>query len=840
MPLPKCYQPGTAEPQLQTLWQEVGIYHFDPQRDGPVYSIDTPPPTVSGHLHLGHVYSYSQTDFMARFWRMNGYNVFYPMGYDDNGLPTERLIEKRLGIRAADMGRQAFIEKCLEVSVEAEKDYQALWQRLGLSIDWCYTYRTIDALSRRTAQLSFIDLYRKRLAYRQKAPAIWCPECRTAIAEAELNDLERETVFYTLAFKLASGETVPIATTRPELLPACVAMFVHPDDRRFKSLVGQQIIVPLFGQKVSILEDRATDPEKGTGVVMCCTFGDVTDVQWWYTHHLPLVEAIDKTGRMTQVAGDFAGLSTTEARKQIVEAMDQHGLLLAQRPTPQSVRVHERCDTPVEHIVTRQWFIRVLDFKRELLAAGNQMTWHPPHMQARYRDWIEGLKWDWCISRQRYFGVAFPVWYCTACGEVNLADEAQLPVDPFENKPAKPCKCGSTSFAPEQDVMDTWATSSLSPQIVGQWLNDPALYKQVFPFSLRPQAHEIIRTWAFYTIAKSHHHFDALPWKDVAISGWGLAPEGAGKISKSRGGGPIAPMAMIEKYSADAVRYWAASTGFGKDAYISEEKVQAGAKLVTKLWNVAQFSQRFLAGTPALAGKPAEAGIPDLSPADRWILSRTQRLIRRVTNLFRDYEYATAKSEMETFFWKDLADNYLEMAKLRLYEGTPQESEGARWALHHVFLTILKLFAPILPHVTEEIYRHLFAPAVGAGLAPAHSRATAGVAPTIQSIHLSRWPTPDKSLEDDGAESVGERLIEIATAVRRFKTEHSLALSAKIERLQIATRDARLAQMLKASIFDIMSITRTDKVEISEQADASSLVIQIECAIASGSRADET
>jgi valyl-tRNA synthetase len=813
MALPKRYHPGTTEPQLQAVWQASGLYHFDPELAGPVYSIDTPPPTVSGHLHLGHVYSYSQTDFMARFWRMNGYHVFYPMGYDDNGLPTERLVEKRLGIRATEVGRQAFIEKCLQVSVEAEKDYEALWQRLGLSIDWRYTYRTIDDLARRTSQLSFIDLYRKGLAYRQKAPAIWCPECRTAIAEAELSDLDRESVFYTLAFRLENGETLPIATTRPELLAACIAVFVHPDDARFRQLVGQPVTVPLFDQKVPVMQDAGADPQKGTGAVMCCTFGDTADVQWWYTHHLPLVEAIGPDGRMTDAAGEWSGLKSGEARKQIVKAIEERGLLLGQQHVAQSVRVHERCDTPVEYIVTQQWFVRVLEFKRELLEAGEKIAWHPAHMQARYRDWIEGLKWDWCISRQRYFGVPFPVWYCDTCGDVSLADEAQLPVDPFEHKPASPCKCGGTSFTPEPDVMDTWATSSLSPQIVGRWLADEKLYARVFPFSLRPQAHEIIRTWAFYTITQAQHHFGALPWKEVAISGWGLAPEGTGKISKSRGGGPIAPMAMIEKYSADAVRYWAASTSFGKDSVISEDKVQAGAKLVTKLWNVAQFSQRFLEASPLSLTGGIERGY--LSLADRWILSRTQRLIRRVTELFRDYEYATAKSETEVFFWKDLADNYIEMAKLRLYEGTPEAQAGAQYTLYHVLLTMLKLFAPILPYVTEEIYRHVFMQSE-----------------KKDSIHLSSWPTPDDTLEDDWIENVGEALIEAVTAVRRYKTEHGLALGAELARLQLATQDPKLAVALRGGIADIKSITRAQQVEISEQLDSNLEAVKAEGAIA--------
>jgi valyl-tRNA synthetase len=437
------------------------------------------------------------------------------------------------------------------------------------------------------------------------------------------------------------------------------------------------------------------------------------------------------------------------------------------------------------------------------------------------------------------------VWYCDACGDVSLADEAQLPVDPFECRPASPCRCGGTSFTPEPDVMDTWATSSLSPQIVGRWLADEKLYARVFPFSLRPQAHEIIRTWAFYTITKAQHHFGALPWKEVAISGWGLAPEGTGKISKSRGGGPIAPMAMIEKYSADAVRYWAASTSFGKDSVISEDKVQAGAKLVTKLWNVAQFSQRFLEGyapprptlerrterakgdeSPSISllqqalpyqpGDESPGGVaPTLSLADRWILSRTQRLVRRVTDLFRDFEYATAKSETEAFFWKDLADNYLEMAKLRLYEGAPEVREGARYALYEVLLTMLKLFAPILPYVTEKIYRHVFMQSE-----------------KKDSIHLSSWPTPDDTLEDDWIENVGEALIEAITAVRRYKTEHGLALGAELARLQLATQDPKLAEALRGGIADIKSITRARQVEIAEQLDSGLTVDKTEGTIA--------
>ncbi len=805
MSLAKRYKPKTAEPRLQAFWAESGAYHFDPESQAPVYSIDTPPPTVSGHLHLGHVYSYSHTDFMARFWRMNGYNVFYPMGFDDNGLPTERLVEKWKGVRAAEIGREAFIRRCLAVSVEAEKDYQALWQRIGLSIDWRYTYRTIDELSRRTSQLSFLKLYQAGLAYRQEAPAIWCPECRTAIAQAELLDLERESVFYTLAFQLEGGEALPIATTRPELLPACVAIFVHPDDPRHRDLAGRTARVPYFDQAVPVLADPGADPEKGTGVVMCCTFGDTADVAWWYTHSLPLRAAIDRAGRMTGLAGEFEGLPVTEARQGIVAALDAQGLLLDRQPIEQSVRAHERCDTPVEYVVSRQWFVRVLDFKEQLLAAGEGVRWHPPHMRNRYREWVENLGWDWCISRQRYYGVAFPVWYCAQCGQVMAADASELPVDPTERGPGRPCPCGGDQFEPEEDVMDTWATSSMTPQIVGQWLADPELYARVYPFSLRPQAHEIIRTWAFYTIVKSQHHFDATPWTDVAISGWGLAPEGFGKISKSRGGGPMAPMDMVERYSADAVRYWAASTGPGRDAIISEEKIQAGARLVTKIWNVARFSQRFLAGY----GPPESP--PELSPADRWILARTQRLIRRASDAFRAYDYAAAKNEVERYFWGDLADNYLEMAKLRLYNQEAEAGAGARYALYQALLTALKLFAPILPHVTEEVYQGLFKEQDGA-----------------RSIHRAGWPQVDEGLEDPAAENLGGVLVEVATAVRRYKSERNLSLGTQIARLGLATGDAALAGRLRAAAPDLVSVTRAEGVEVAPELDPALEVVQAE------------
>lgn len=787
MTLPKRYNPRTREPHLQAQWLEQGTYYFDPESDKPRFTIDTPPPTVSGHLHLGHTYSYSHTDFIARFWRMRGYNVYYPMGYDDNGLPTERLVEQRENITASEIGRSAFIERCLAVSEEAEKDYEALWQRLGLSIDWRYSYRTIDDLSRRTAQWSFLDLYKKGLAYRRQAPSIWCTECQTAIAQAEVDDLARESIFYTLAFSLDNGTTLPIATTRPELLPACVSIFIHPDDPRAADLLGQEATVPYFGQRVPILADPQADPQKGTGIVMCCTFGDTTDVAWWRTHELPLIELIGKDGKLGDPAGAFANLTIPQARQQIIQTLDERDLLLDQKPTQQTVQTHERCDTPIEFILTHQWFIRVLDHKQAFLDIGETIEWHPAHMKARYRQWVENLNWDWCISRQRYFGITFPVWYCDQCGHIALADESQLPIDPSDTAPPSACtQCGGTQFTPEQDVMDTWFTSSLTPEIVGQFFANKSLYEQASPFTLRPQAHDIIRTWAFYTIVKSYFHFDKTPWKHIALSGWGLAGEGLPKMSKSRGGGPMSPMDMIEAYSADALRYWTSSTGLGKDSIIDETKIQAGTKLINKLWNVARFCSRFLAND-SLAEQPT------LTPADRWILHRTQERIQRTTLLFERYDYASAKAELEAFFWHDLADNYLEMAKQRLYDGGTA-SDGAIFALHHALLTTIKLFAPFFPYVTEAIYQGVFDPA--------------------GSIHQSTWPTLTPDWYNPTLNQIGDSLLHIATTIRRYKSETNLSLGAEIPELHLATSDEQLLGYLREAKSDIGSITRAVNITI--------------------------
>jgi valyl-tRNA synthetase len=816
----KRYAPNQVEPEMRAFWRQNGINNFDLNSSVPVFSIDTPPPTVSGKLHLGHIFSYSHPDFIARFWRMKGYNVFYPMGFDDNGLPTGRLVEQKLGQRANEIGREVFIEKCLEISRESEKEYREIWERLGLSIDWHYTYRTIDQRARYISQLSFLDLYKRDRVYRKESPTIWCPECQTAIAQAELNDILRLTEYVTLRFSLTdsggskedSPEHILIATTRPELLPACVAIFVHPNDDRHAPLVGKTAQVPIFEQIVPIMTDPLVDPAKGTGIVMCCTFGDQTDISWWHQHKLPLVEAIGKDGQMTEQTGMLTGLSIHEARKKIKINLMDKGCIAEQKPSTQSVRVHERCDTPVEYLINQQWFIRIMDMKKELLSAGEMVNWYPAHMANQYRNWVENLHWDWCISRQRFYGVAFPVWFCDNCGNIAVAYKEQLPVDPISTRPENPChNCGGGSFTPESDVMDTWATSAMTPQIVGGWLKDHDLYRKVYPFTLRPQAHEIIRTWTFYTIAKSKFHFDELPWYHALISGWGIAAEGEGKISKSRGGGSMPPLEMMRKYSADAVRYWAASTGTGKDAIISEDKIQIGSKLVNKIWNVARFSSRFIEGyAPPESGK----GL-DLSAADRWMLSNAQELIQSVTVHFEKYDYAAAKAETEVFFWT-FADNYLEMIKQRLYDVDSPLREGARFSLYHVLLSLLKLFAPFLPFVTEKIYQSLFINNNGGIFHPPK-----------ESIHRSRWPQPKNEWIDKRAAAVGEMLLDIAVQVRRYKSENNLSLGTDINRLTISIGDKHAVDSLINAIPDLKSITRAHQIDIVNEADVPRTVNQV-------------
>lgn len=805
------YDFRTAEPRLQARWAELGIYQFDPRHHGQAYTVDTPPPTVSGRIHVGHVYSYTQADVVIRYHRMKGANVFYPFGFDDNGLPTERFVEQVRGIRARDVGRRAFIEACLALSGEVEVQFERFWKRLGLSVDWRLKYSTIDPRSRRVSQEAFLASHAKGYVYRQTAPTLWCPECGTAIAQADVEDKPGvRTLFVTLPFRLGDGGEVLIATTRPELLPACVAVIVHPDDRRYQDLIGRTVRTPLFDQEVPVLADERADPEKGTGAVMCCTFGDVTDVAWWREYQLPLRLALTRDGRMNDLAGPYAGLRLKAARAKILEDLAAAGLVRDQLEIEHTVGVHDRCKTEVEYTVASQWFIKLLDEKERFLAAGRRITWHPEHMRARYEDWIAGLRWDWNISRQRVYGVPFPVWYCRACDQPILADRAQLPIDPVEtDPPVDRCPaCGGSAFVPETDVMDTWATSSMTPGICATLLEPLGVSPDEFdrryrPMSLRPNAHDIIRTWDFYTIVRSLQLTGEIPWTSVMISGHALDPKGK-KISKSKLTVAEDPGEMLEQYSADAVRFWAASVRTGGDTLLSEDVFKNGQRLVTKLWNAAKLGLAHLEGYHPPAEPPAS-----LNATDRWLLSRLAATIQRATLLLDDDEFAAARSEVERFFWADLCDNYLELVKFRLYGdagASEADREGARYTLSHALLAVLKLFAPYLPHVTEEIY-------------------LAGFAEGAPSIHVSRWPASHPAWESLEAERIGQAMIEVVEAVRHWKAERQLSVGAPIDVLTVRCPE-ELQPALTTALLDLRSVTRANRIVLVPTPDAA-IVIEI-------------
>ncbi len=809
--LPDRYSFREAEPRLASLWADADLYAFDATSSGPIFTIDTPPPTVSGELHIGHCYSYTQTDVIARFRRMRGERVFYPMGFDDNGLPTERFVEKTIGRKATEMERADFLAHCLELIQQTEDRFEALWRRLSLSVDWHYRYSTISPQAQRTSQASFIQLYRDGRAYTQVAPTLWCPECQTAIAQAEVEDTLLPTLFSTLAFRAQDGNILPIATTRPELLPACVAIFVHPSDARYAHLIGSTASIesdpftPKERITVPILSDELADPAKGSGAVMCCTFGDSTDVLWWRKHHLPLLAAIGHDGRMTALAGDCAGLPVIAARKRILAHLAEKRLILHQESIEHMVGTHERCGTPVEYLHTRQWFIRVLDQKERFLEAGRRIRWQPEYMHARYEHWVTNLQWDWCISRQRFLGVPFPAWTCRACGELLLATLDQLPIDPRTTAPEQACRCGSIDFDPEPDVMDTWATSSCTPLIIGRWPDDPTWFAQHFPAALRPQAHDIIRTWAFYTIVKAIYHTNEIPWRSIMISGHALSALRS-KISKSKAHTASGPMALIEQESADALRYWATSVKTGNDTFFNPETLAIGRRLVTKLWNASRFAEPRLESYDQsfFAGQA-----PALLPTDRWLLSRMEQTIAYATRELEQGEYATARNEIERFFWSDLCDNYLELAKARLYREEGPARDAAAWTLYHALLNVLKLLSPYLPYITEEIYQGLFRRWDGA-----------------ESIHRSLWPAMHSECIDAEADEMGKMMLELLHQVRRYKAEHNLSVGAELATLHIGVQ-AKFQAALESAIIDLKSATRVKDIviEISEAQELLTCVI---------------
>ncbi len=784
----KNYDFRQTEREMQKFWKENNIYAFDRESRQEIYSIDTPPPTVSGSLHIGHIFSYTQAEMIARFKRMQGYNVYYPFGFDDNGLPTERLVERDEGIIARNIPGSEFIKKCISTAGKYEKEFRDLWESLGFSVDWSLQYETINPLVRRISQKSFIRLFKEGKAYMKESPVLWCTGCRTSIAQAELDTLDKDTIFNFIPFAVGE-ERLTVATTRPELLYGCVCLFVNPRDQRYKKYIGEKAQVPLYGYSIPILADEKVSQEKGTGAVMCATFGDSADVEWYEKYKLPFRRVIEPDGTISKNVPIIGGLKISEARKLIIQQLRDWELLTGEQNITHTVAVHERCGREVEIIPSKQWYIDILSNRDQFLKAADRINWYPAHMKNRYTLWVENLKWDWCISRQRYFGVPIPVWYCKNCGEPVTASEELLPVNPAETTPGKTCSCGGKDFIPESAVFDTWATSSVTPQINAKWGEGDDMSGRLLPMSLRTQAHEIIRTWAFYTIVKSLYHTGEIPWRDIMICGYVLAKKGE-KISKSKNNSGLSPAQLIETHSADVIRYWAANSRLGTDTFFASDELAIAGRFITKLWNATKFAashlQDFVPCTKLT-----------LLPVDKWIIESCRQTVSKAAGYLERYEIGLARHEIDEFFWKDFCDYYLEIVKERLYQPGKhgyQERHSAQAALYFSMLNILKLYAIYVPHITEYLYQEFFRQREG------------GI-----SLHRLCWEKSGSV--DEEIISFGEKLKAVISDIRRYKSENSLSMKAEIEKVVIEGEGFH-KDMIEKSIKDIKACCNAREVQI--------------------------
>lgn len=735
-------------------WYKDKVYKYNPKSKKKIYSIDTPPPTISGPLHIGHALNYIGFDVIARYKRMHGFELFFPIGYDNNGQPTERYVEKKLGIKSKNMPKAKFnnivIKEIKPVLKGAQQDLM-IW---GSSYDWDLIYETISPYSVKSAQYSFLDLYKKGLVYRAEEPTIWCTECQTALSQADVEDIERTTKLNWIYFDVEGGGKVKIATTRPELLPACIGVFVHPDDKRYKHLVGKKAKIPLFDYEVPIMTDHTVDMEFGSGCMMVCTFGDTDDIDKWRRYKLPLKLVITEDGRLNKEAGPYAGLELMKAREYMLEKLEGDGHLIRQEDKKQTVGTCWRCHHPIEYNVTKQWFINLVDHKKALITQGKKVKWHPNYYVKRYIDWVKNLDRNWLISRQRHFGPSIPVWYCAKCHETVLPDEKQLPIDPNVDKPKKRCKCGSSHFIGDKDVFDTWMTSSLTPQIATGWVDKSPNFKKVFPMDLRPNGHDIIRTWDFYTIVKGWFHHKSLPWTNAMINGMVLDPRGR-PMHKSKGN-VIDPRDMYNKYNADALRYWVATVNWGDDIPFHEKEFVRAQKLQIKLWNTARFMSMNLA-------KPVKS---KLELADKWILSRLAQVLKEYFSNFDNYNLSKARRELENFFYSEFCDFYLEMIKYRIYGDNKESKRAAQWTAYICLLNILKMWAPFMPFITEELYINLFKKYEKAG-----------------SIHLTSFPTDLKV--DKQAVDLGKQACQVISEIRQYKQSRNFGMGFEIESYRV-------------------------------------------------------
>ena len=788
------YDQKAIEKKWQNAWQKMSFYHFDFNSDKPVYSIDVPPRYASGPLHAGHAVHYTHIDFAARYKRMRGYNVFFPLCFDVNGIPIEERVERELNITRKDIDRHEFIKICSEFAEKNIKTMTEQFIRLGESMDPTIYYQTNAEYYRRITQISFIELYNKGYIYKGEFPVNWCPRCMTAMADAEVTYVQRATKLNTVKFYFTSaqpkqilkyhgidkdekGVYVEIATTRPEMLPVCQIVAVHPSDERSPWLVDQVLRVPLFNKEVKIVEDETVDPSFGTGVVMICTVGDKEDLNWVFKYKLPLEMCIDEEGRMTAVCGKYRGMMIEEARKAVIEDLRRDNFLVKQESLKQNVGVCWRCKTPVEFINAEQWFLKTIPFKKKVLEASNRMRWYPGFMKIRLEDWVKSLEWDWVISRQRYFATPIPLWECMDCNHVVVSRVEDCYVDPtVDPPPVEKCpKCGGKLRGCE-DVFDTWMDSSISPLYNTFWCRDKERFKKLYPMSLRPQAHDIIRTWAFYTILRCTLLTDKEPFENIMMGGFILSEDGTPMHASL--GNVIDPLEVIDEFGTDAFRCYAASCALGEDNPFRRKDVIRGTRLLRKLWNVERFIAQFL--PDHVPGQPTS-----LRTMDRWILSRYSRVVQRCTEYMDRFEFSLALKEVEYFLWHEFADHYIEMAKPFVYE--KKNVESILYTLYTIGLGLTKMFAPFFPHITEEIYHRDYKGKV-----------------KTESIHSTSWPTVE--IIDEDAEQIGEYIKKIIAGIRKWKSEQGLALNTPLQKVEIFTKKLSLIEQGREDIVVTMNI----------------------------------
>ncbi len=747
MTVPKEYDPHIIEPKWRDSWN-MSMYHFDwNDKSRPQFIIDTPPPYPTGNFHIGNSLNWCYIDFVARYKRMCGYNVMFPQGWDCHGLPTEVKVEDIHGITKNEVLREEFRKMCRELTIDNIGKMKNTMLNLGFSTDWSNEFVTMEPEYYSKTQKSFRQMYDMGRLYQSEHPVNWCPRCETAIAFAEVEYDSRDTKLNYLHF-----DGLKIATTRPELLAACVAVAINPEDERYREHLGSSIKVPLFGHDVKVIGDKDVDPEFGTGVVMICTFGDKQDVRWWVEHSLPLRKAIDKNGLMTDIAGKYSGMTIAQCKQAIIADLEQGGYLFEQKVLEQNVGMCWRCDTPIEILSERQWFIKI--DTDEVSKAADHIQWLPEYMKVRLENWTGTMEWDWCISRQRLFATPIPVWYCKGCGEVIVAKEEWMPIDPTQQNPPEPCKCGSTDFEAEEDVLDTWMDSSITALHVAGWLSGHEIR---MPTQLRPQGHDIIRTWAFYTILRSMAIIGERPWDTILVNGMVLGEDGH-KMSKSLGN-VISPEEVIKDYSADAFRQWAAIGGSpGSDVMFRWKDVVSASRFFAKMWSIYRFSMSHLENYEHI-----DVDVHRLKVVDRWLLSNLNRLTRSVTTSMDAYQFDAAFKAIRGFTWDVLADNYIELVKSRLYGEDEEAKSAARFTLYTTIDTLCRLMGPFAPFFAEEMFSGI----------------------SDQSVHLQAWPEVSGSMIDAGVESSGEFIKDVASSIRRYKSENGMALNAPLKKIEI-------------------------------------------------------